>query len=207
MTQDHPIELSAPRKHKYWHSRGYVPHFDQPGMVQTIGFRLHDSVPRSLIDQWKEELHWRVALPSEDPISVEYRRRIAHYEDRGYGECWLARPDVAHLVEDALLHFDDERYRVLAWCIMPNHVHVVVTVIDGYPLDQVIQSWKSFTAKEANRLLARSGTFWMPDYYDRYIRHENHLATAMAYVENNPVTAGLVSKASEWGFSSARMRG
>ena len=86
---------------------------------------------------------------------------------------------------------------------MPNHVHALVETMPGFPLDGVIQSWKSFTAKQVNKILDRSGQFWMPDYFDRYIRNEKHLATVVDYIEQNPVKAGLVDSASEWRWSSA----
>jgi REP element-mobilizing transposase RayT len=155
------------------------------------------------VDGWKEDLHWHEALTEEDPISVQLRERIARYEDEGRGDCWLAREDIACLVEGALLHFDGERYRLLAWCVMPNHVHVVIQTCDGHLLRDTIHSWKSFTAKAANRRIERRGDFWMADYHDRFVRDAVHLAAVIAYVESNPVKAGLARHAHEWRFSSA----
>ena len=74
------------------------------------------------------------------------------------------------------------------------------------PLGGIVHSWKSFTAKASNRLLSRTGAFWMADYYDRFIRDERHLRAAIAYVERNPVAAGLVGRPEEWAWSSARRR-
>ena len=96
---------------------------------------------------------------------MELRRRLDRYEDAGHGECWLRRDEIAALVENALLHFDGQRYRLLAWSVMPNHVHVLCECLEGHPLSVIIHSWKFFTSKEANRLLGRSGTFWMEDYF------------------------------------------
>jgi len=196
----------ASRPPKGWHSRGYLPHCDRPGVIQSITFRLHDALPPDVTDRWKQELGWLDTLPADDSRAVELRIRIARYEDAGHGQCWLAREDVGHLVEDALLYFDAERYRLIAWCVMPNHVHVLIETFAGYPLGDVIHAWKSFTAKVANKLLGRAGDFWMADYYDRFIRDEDHLAAAIAYIENNPVKAGLVHRAEDWRFSSAAAR-
>ena len=102
------------------------------------------------------------------------------------------------MVRDALLHFDGERYPLLAWIIMPNHVHALIETLPGFPLDGVIHSWKSFSAKRANRLLRRTGVFWMGDYFDRYVRDEKHLSAVIQYMEENPVKAGLVRFAREW---------
>jgi REP element-mobilizing transposase RayT len=108
--------------------------------------------------------------------------------------------------EDAILHFDGRRYRILAWCIMPNHVHVVVEPISANKLGTIVHTWKSFSAKQANRALGRSGPFWHRDYFDRFIRDEGHLARTVDYVENNPVKAGLVSATTAWPWSSGRFR-
>jgi REP element-mobilizing transposase RayT len=105
-----------------------------------------------------------------------------------------------------LLHFDGERYRLIAWCLMPNHVHVVIEIVDGYSLTDIVRSWKSFSARRANSELGRTGRFWHPDYFDRYMRDERHFAQTVEYVELNPVKAGLASAADEWLWSSAYFR-
>ena len=125
------------------------------------------------------------------------------YLDRGYGSCHLRDARIAELVEGALLHFDLERYRMLAWCVMPNHVHAVVETLPNHEVGAVVHSWKSFSSKAANRILRRSGTFWQREYHDRFIREEGHFRNAVHYVERNPVTAGLVRKAEEWRWGSA----
>jgi REP element-mobilizing transposase RayT len=191
---------------KGWYSRGYLPHLDQAGLYQSITFRLYDSVPAQVIERWKEELRWRENLPSDAPAVVTLRQRIVTYEDAGHGACWLCQTSIATLVENALLHFDGERYRLIAWCIMPNHVHVLIETYAERPLDKVLHSWKSFTAQQANNLLNRSGEFWAREYYDRYIRDEKHLAQTIKYIEQNPVKAGLVDLAEAWRFSSASRR-
>ena len=138
---------------------------------------------------------------------VKLRRQIVDYEDAGYGACWLRQPAIATLVENALFHFDGQRYRLIAWCIMPNHVHVLIETWAGYPLEKVLHSWRSFTAQEANGLLKRHGAFWARDYYDRYMRDETHFRQTVAYIEENPVKATLVKAAADWQFSSAARAG
>ena len=196
-----------PQSHaNQWRSRGYIPHFDKANVVQSITFRLHDSVPESVVQQRKAELDWREGLPDSDPRAVELRKFIDKYEDAGHGACWLRDPIIATVVEGALLHFDQERYRLVAWCVMPNHVHALVVTLTGHPLDKVIHSWKSFTASEANRVLGRSGRFWFREYHDRFIRDLDHFGKAVEYIETNPVTAGLVAGVQEWRFGSAARR-
>ena len=189
-----PKEKSTP-----WHSRGYLPHFDSDHSIQCVTFRLHDAVPEHVVAGRHAELNLKM---EDDALSLELRKRIATYEDQGHGACWLQRPDIAELVETALLFFDGDRYRLIAWCVMPNHVHCVLEPL-GHELGAIVQSWKSYTAKRANQLLGRVGRFWMPDYYDRYVRNADHLLRAINYAESNPVKARIVERKEEYRWSSA----
>jgi putative transposase len=186
------------RPPRLWYSRGYLPHFDSPTAIQAVTFRLADSVPQNVIADWRMELE-----TAEAEAQAELRRRIAKWEDAGHGSCLLGKPGHAALVEGALLHFDGNRYRLLEWCVMPNHVHVIFAQMEGEPLNRIVKSWKSYTAKEINRAEGRTGAFWERDYYDRYIRDEDHLHDARQYTRENPVKAGLCEKAEEWRFGSA----
>jgi putative DNA methylase len=179
-----------------------LPHFDGGSIPQSVTFRLFDSLPKAVLEEWSQELK----LYSSEPTDIEVRRRIARYLDQGHGSCYLRDPRVATIIQDAILFFDEEKYLLSAWVVMPNHVHLVTTPLPGKPLARIMQSLKSFTANEANKLLERKGTFWMPDYFDRYIRNERHFIAAIAYVENNPVKAELCHRPEEWKFSSAWLR-
>jgi REP element-mobilizing transposase RayT len=89
---------------------------------------------------------------------------------------------------------------------MPNHIHFLATRFETATLSGIIQSFKSPTSHKANKVLSRSGHFWMPDYFDRYIRNSEHFEKTVQYIENNPVQAGLCKKGEDWPFSSARFR-
>lgn len=188
-----PTAPTGASTHKFWHSRGYLPHCDVPGLLQAITFRLADSLPANVLDR----------LLQETGDEAEKHQRVESLLDAGYGACWLKQPAVADIVEDALLHRDGQHYLLLAWCVMPNHVHVLIETREGWPLSGILHGWKSFTAKAINRHLGRTGTVWMRDYFDRYIRDDHHLAAAIAYTHGNPVKAGLVQNEWEWQHSSA----
>ena len=181
-----------------WHNRGYLPHFEGGEVPQSITFRLHDSLPAELRAEWACELQ---NLPDTEQ-RLERRKRIEATLDSGYGACHLAKPEVAGLVVEALGRFDHERYRLHAWCVMPNHVHVLVTPIANHTLTSIVHSWKSYTANRANRLLGRRGPFWMQEYFDRAIRDENHFIATVEYIEHNPVKAGLCAEPADWIWSS-----
>jgi REP element-mobilizing transposase RayT len=137
---------------------------------------------------------------------MELNNRIDRYVDLGHGSCFLAKQRVGELVENAFLHFDDERYDLLAWCVMSNHVHVLAVPRPGSPLSDIVQSWKSFTAKEANKELRRKGQFWAPDYFDEFMKSTSQLEATIEYIERNPVNAKLVFQPAQWRFSSAALR-
>ena len=184
------------RPHKEWYSRGYLPHFDHPGLVQMLTFRLADALPLEIIAE--------LARSNRNETNAKKRRRVEAYLDAGFGSCCLRDRSIARMVQGALLHFDLERYRLFAWVVMPNHVHALLEIFEEFLLCEVLQSWKSFTSKEANRILVKSGQFWEPEYFDRFIRNSRHFDCAVRYIHENPVRAGLVSTPEEWEFSSAR---
>lgn len=110
------------------------------------------------------------------------------------------------MIEDSLRRFDGVTYRLIAWVIMPNHLHLLLEPIKGAKLADIMQRLKSYTSHEANRMLGRRGHFWNKEYFDRYIRDGNHFAKALRYIEMNPVKAGLCERPEDWRFGSARHR-
>jgi REP element-mobilizing transposase RayT len=160
---------------------------------------LADSLPAELINAWRVTLKH---LPKNEAES-ELRNRIEEHLDGGTGFAWLKNPAIASVIENALFHFDGRRYHLYSWVVMPNHVHVLLTPVSGYGIPGIVHSLKSFTAKETNRLLDRKGEFWQVDYYDRYIRNEEHYYRTIEYIEMNPVKAGLCESREKWAFSSA----
>ena len=183
-----------------WYSRGYLPHFDDPDRIQFITFRLYDSMPREVLEYYRELL--------EQGRITEHERlkKMEAYLDTGHGACWLKEPRIGRLVENALLHGDGERYLLISWCVMPNHVHVLIEPLGGRKLREILHTWKSYTAQIANLWLGRKGAFWQREFRDRYIRNIKHFNGVKAYIEQNPVEAGLVERAVDWPFSSARRR-
>ena len=159
-----------------------------------ITFRLADALPSSVVEGLNDEMKGKAA---------SLQKRVETYLDAGYGACLLRDPAVADVAERALLSFDGVRYHLLAWVVMPNHVHVLIETLPGYGLSNIVHSWKSFTAKAANRILKRGGTFWQREYFDRAIRDERHLISAVVYIHDNPCRAGLVGSPEEWRLSSA----
>ena len=199
------------------HSRGYLPHVKVEGGTYFVTFRLADSLPREVFIRLKRKAAAATAKLSHG-AAPEERERIAERElfrvideelDACRGRCWLRRPEIAELVAEALRHFDGGRYRLSAWAVMPNHVHTVITPLPGITLSAVLHSWKSFTAKEANKLLAEKVTreFWQKESFDHWCRDADEVLRCVRYTEGNPVKGNLCRVAEEWPWSSAHARG
>ncbi len=180
------------------HCRKYLPHIEGKAL-QSVTFRLYDSLPKEVIQQWKNLLD----NAKETQETIRLRTRIEQYEDTGYGQCFLKDPRVAQIVQDTLEFGDGAQYNLLRWCIMPNHVHVLIEVLPDNSLSTILQSWKSVSAHKANKVLNRTGAFWMDEYFDRYIRTTEHLHDILEYIDYNPVRAGLSETPAQYPYCSA----
>ena len=208
------------------HTRGYLPHVKREGARYFVTFRLADSLPKDILLKYRAERAERLqrfylqqqvtkspgstprSQETLDQIERDYFRKLEQYLDKGRGECWLRRTRIADLVAAALGFFSDARYRLDAWVIMPNHVHAVLWPMPNRTLSSIVQSWKRYTAREANKLLKRTGeTFWQPEPFDHWIRNDEEHAWCCRYVVNNPVKAHLCSAPGDWKWSSARRSG
>ena len=180
--------------------RTRLPHFEAGPLPQHICFRLADSLPQALLLQWDDELQ---RLPETEQQN-ERRRRIEAALHQGHGACVLNRPEVAALARDALRHFDGDRYHLHGWVVMPNHVHVLVTLRGDNTLSGVVHAWKSYTEHQQNPIRGRSGTLWAEDYFVRPMRDEEHFTAALDDIHWNPVKAGLCAEPGDWQWSSYR---
>jgi REP element-mobilizing transposase RayT len=193
----HQTPEDGQRGFRGWHERGYVPHFDAPGRTQFVTFRLADSFPASRRSEW-------TAL-FEIENDRERLKKLEAYLDLGHGRAYLRHPGVARMVENAMQYFHGERYDLRAWVVMPNHVHALFKVGE-VSMENIVKSWKSYMANEANKLLNRQGRLWQPGYWDTYMRDTQHEVRTVRYIETNPVKAKLVREPKDWPEGSARFR-
>lgn len=180
------------------HTENRLPHWQQSGAVYFVTFRLADSIPRNLLSEWETERETWLRFhpkPWSAEIEREYHERfsgaIERWLDAGHGGCVLRQNEHAELVAKALLHFDGERCRQIAWVVMPNHVHALFVQHAEWPLERLIHGWKLFSARRINESLGCSGHLWQRDYFDRLVHDQNHLANCVRYIRRNPEKAGL----------------
>src|ERR1700683_3423159 len=192
--------------------RGRLPHWEKEGATYFITFRLVDSLPKPILDRIESErqaiiktanqMHRSLSPDERTKIQRPSTSVIEQFLDNAAGACHLRNPVITELVANALRHFDQKRYRLFAWCVMPNHVHVVLRRFPVENLTSVMHSWKSFSAKHANKILGTHGAFWQREYYDHLIRGEEEFERAIRYVAENPAKANL----SHWDWVWVRGR-
>jgi REP element-mobilizing transposase RayT len=166
-----------------------LPHWHPEGAAVFLTWRLHGTCAQFRSDE-----------PDAGKAFAAFDRAL----HQAAGPKWLAEPAVAQCVIDAL-RFGERQlklYRLIAFSVMPNHVHVVLEPIA--PLAKITKSIKGYTAREANRLLGRTGEpFWNDESYDHWVRERDELSKVVRYTERNPVAAGLVETVEGWRWSSA----
>jgi menaquinone-specific isochorismate synthase len=168
-------------------NRGYLPHLEIEDGIYFVTFRLADSLPKQKCDYLKyqrqniintaKQFGRELTLDEKNTLRKLFSQKIDGLLDAGSGNCMLSKAAVAQIVRDSFHYFEGIRYSLIAWCIMPNHVHVVVKVTKEHTLSQIIHGWKSYTSKKANKVLNRSGSFWQREYYDHLIRDEKAMAS------------------------------
>jgi REP element-mobilizing transposase RayT len=191
--------------------RRRLPHYQPPHATYFITLRLEGSLPVEVIKRLKQEreAYEKELLKKHGPKEVKDRLRRSQkfyfgkfdalLDGTTKGNRWLADPRVADLVAEALHHRDGQEYDLLAYCIMSNHVHLLISELrSGASLYKVLQKLKSFTAVAANKLLGRSGAFWLHESYDHVVRDGAEAERIQRYILNNPVKAGLVSDWKAW---------
>jgi REP element-mobilizing transposase RayT len=199
-----------------------LPHYQPPNAVYLVNIRLAGSLPLEAFDRIRKEYEsFKRSIASlrntRHKIEMYRDKQLQYYFDvnrlldsNTSGPNWLGRTEVAGLVAASLRSYDGVKYALLAFCIMPNHVHLVLgigapwmeavdhTTENSFPITKCIGSVKKYTARKANKLLGRSGAFWQHESYDHVIRDSAELERILWYVIQNPVSAGMVKVWTDW---------
>ena len=192
-----------------------LPHYQPVGAVLFVTFRLAGSIAAAVLRELAAEAD-RIEAMLQKVKDPDDRQAQAYLEQRlmfgkwdhalhfsRSGPTWLREPAIAEDVAAALMLRDGQVYELHAYCIMPNHVHVVfeeLTRLDGaqYSLQTIMHSLKRYTAQQANLLLGREGQFWQHESYGHVVRDEAERIRIVAYVMSNPEKAGLVAPGENW---------
>ena len=172
--------------------RRRLPHFYPEGHSLFLTFCLQGAVPKNLYPP-----------PSAHNAGQAFVWMDRYLDSTRKGPLYLRLPEVAGMVVDAI-QFGAERlgyYDLDTFVVMPNHVHLLVEPLVSPT--KFLRTLKSHTAKEANKLLGRSGAFWQRESYDRVVRDNGERRRVQAYIENNPVRASLCSTPEAYPYSSA----
>ncbi len=200
-----------------------LPHYQPPGYTFFITFRLYATMPKEIVDRYKLLKETQLKnlnnfenkkIRSEKYLAFKknYFKLYDEYLDKAsYGPKWLQDRKIADIVKKALHYNDGIKYNLIAYTIMPNHVHLVIEPIiekfvgrtdcSTYIVTSILKSLKWYTARECNKILNRSGAFWQHESYDHVVRNSESLIRIVKYVLNNPVKAGLVSDTEEYMFN------
>jgi REP element-mobilizing transposase RayT len=172
--------------------RGDLPHWCQEGVSYFVTFRLADAIPQTKLRKWRRaKMEWlarnpppRSNLQNED-FHRQFTAPMEAWLDAGLGSCTLKCPTLRRIVEDALRHFEGERYQLGPATVAPNHVHAIVSPREPHSLQRIVQSWKSFSAKAINREAGRVGTLWQKEYFDHIIRNPASFWRISEYIRNH----------------------
>jgi len=195
MSKEHPCPIL-----RFLHDEAVVkktqnnlPHWQFENSTVFLTFRLADSIPADILKSWKSERDsWLLEHPQpwSTELEMQYHKKfsgsIDRYLDQGLGSCILRNPINATVVGDAFLHFDHDRYLIHAWVVMPNHVHLLLSLTEDISLESIVTSWKRFTSRSIGH-----GPLWQRDYFDRLIRDWDHFINVVRYIRNNPAKAKL----------------
>lgn len=176
----------------------HLPHWQQGEVPVFLTWCLADSLPEGATQKLKARReHWLAShlKPWSPETEKEYYVRFANpineMLDRGRGECILRDRALAMIVAESLLAKHEEDYLLHSFVVMPNHLHVLVTINDGVKLSKVLQNWKGGSARKINLKRHRLGTVWQQEFWDRLIRSRVHFDYVARYIRENPEKAGL----------------
>lgn len=200
----------------------HLPHINAYNNYQFITYRLADSLPSHIINSYIDEF----TDTKDTESNIQLQKKIEEYSNNGFGASILTHPAVAKIIIDNWLFFAEKLYDLIAWVIMPNHVHLLIKEYENIEIDSIVKKWKSYTAKEILKIksllvynidnyrfkstelvaLFNSKRIWQKSYWDHYIRNEEELYDKIRYIHENPVLAGLVKKDIDWKYSSVNWK-
>ncbi len=190
--------------------RRSLPHIFPEDATIFFSYILDRALPKRIIDRLKAQHEIEIVKIKDESkdekticerlqsLKSAYFGKYDHLLDNEKsGARYLDNDQIAEIVQDYIMHLAKDKYELICYCIMPNHVHKIVKEKDLF-IGHLMQSHKGYTGKAANKILKRSGRFWQRESFDMVIRNEKHLIQKVIYIMNNPVAAGLVKDFRAW---------
>jgi type I restriction enzyme R subunit len=187
-----------------------MPHLDMPGHLTFVTFRLADSMPRDVVEKWHDEIEvWLKEhdlggrtveeVLNADKIDDSLKNELRKFKNRKwhghlddcFGDCILRKPQPRKLVKESLLHFDGKRYDLERFVLMPNHVHLLIQMRQGFLLRKQLTETMRYTGRQVNALLKQEGDFWQSEPFDHVVRSDVQFEYLQRYIAENPAKAGL----------------
>jgi REP element-mobilizing transposase RayT len=201
--------------------RRHLPHYQPEAAKYFTTFRLAGSLPKEVIERLqkeREESGQYLSGIDDDKKRIESFRQLRQeyfekfdslLDGSSTGPVWLKEESIASIVAEAIQFRNRKKYDLIAYCIMPNHVHLIFDLNERhervgdspYLVTNILRDLKKFAARESNRVLHRNGEFWQHESYDHVIRNGEELERMIWYVLYNPVKAGLVDLWEKWKWS------
>ncbi|TAG39862.1 MAG: hypothetical protein EAZ31_08850 [Cytophagia bacterium] len=199
-------------------SKRKLPHIYPKGAVFFVTFRLFGSLPAHVLSEWqqnKEQALEKIKIKELDNTEKdsllynEEKRFFASYDkllDKySSTKDYLKNPIVANTVAQKIREFDNVLYDLEAYCIMSNHVHLLIDTqlyaeLPKYSFSKVMQYIKGGSAFLCNKELNRKGYFWEDESYDHFVRNEEEKSNIVQYILNNPIKAQLVKEIEDYPF-------
>lgn len=207
--------------------RRKLPHWQPANAAFFITFRLHGSIPKVKLEELQQQHHQQLMEAKAAKASPQILQRLQSEYFQSLDELldkietgphFLKMDGVANIIKTQLHRFDGLWYTLHSYCIMSNHVHILIDnliqeeriskgdIKNSIPLDKILKQIKGASGHLSNQYLQRKGKFWQRESFDRLIRNERHFGIVVNYILNNPVKAGLVKNWEEWPHTYLRDR-
>jgi len=190
--------------------RKSLPHWEVFGKPIFDTLHLKGSIPEKVLVELKNERETKLSKANtKKQIEIVRNQflRIEKYLDCNPKISWLVEKNIATYICDCFLEGHNRKQYVLhAFVVMPNHIHWLYTSLGKENLITIRNRFKRLTARKINKVIERSGSVWMKEGFDHWIRTGLEFENTINYIERNPVKAGLIKNAKNWKWSSASIK-
>ena len=189
-------------KEAHFHRRN-LPHIYLPEASCFITYRLKGSLPLSVINELKKKFEFNKKMSGKIDVYKLQKLFFAGYDDllnsAADGPAFLCENFISKIVWDSILFYAKKEYNLICFCIMPNHVHILLTLYkNSKSLDKIMKQIKGFSANRINKIRNEKGSVWQSESYDHIVRDEGEFYRIINYIINNPVKAGLTEDWRAW---------